>query len=182
MARSDDLHTLPPGLPIPVNDGACDHLPGSAWPAVPLLATSGRVVSLSQLSSKWIVVYFYPRTGLPDQDPPGGMQLWDAIPGARGCTPQACSYRDHHAELRELGCHVFGIMFWDTSTNVLEKRHLVRYNWLEKTITATVVTVGFIAGDVPTRLMVLIFLTNWLWIPAIAYYDLALRRVAKAPR
>ena len=77
---------------------------------------------------------------------------------------------------------MFGIMFWDTSTNVLEKRHLVRYNWLEKTITATVVTVGFIAGDVPIRLMVLIFLTNWLWIPAIAYYDLALRRVAKASR
>ena len=63
------------------------------WPAVELLSTRGRLVSLRDVGAEWLVVYCYPRTGLPDRDPPGGLAVWDAIPGTRGCTPQACSYR-----------------------------------------------------------------------------------------
>ena len=73
---------------------------------------------------------------------------------------------------------MFGCMFFETSRDVLGKRHLIKYNWIEKTITASVVTIGFLEGDIPARLMLLIVLTNWLWIPAILFYDLRLRRVA----
>jgi peroxiredoxin len=61
-----------------------------------------------------VVVYFHPRTGLPDQEPPGGSHVWNSIPGARGCTPQACSYRDHYKELKALGAEVFGVSTQDT--------------------------------------------------------------------
>ena len=100
-----DLHTLPEGLPEPTDDGACDHLPGLDLPSVPLTSTSGGEVDLSALTGT-TVVYCYPLTGRPDQEPPGG---WDEIPGARGCTPQSCAFRDHHAELRDLGARVFGL-------------------------------------------------------------------------
>jgi len=109
MARSDDLHSLPAGLPIPVDDGACGHLTGVELPDVLLPSTDGRSVGLRQVTEEWLVLYFYPRTGLPDQDPPGGLEVWDAIPGARGCTPQACAYRDHHAELSRAGAGVYGV-------------------------------------------------------------------------
>ena len=126
MARSDDLYKLPDDLPVPADDGACDHLTGMAWPAVALPATSGRTVSLAAAAEPWLVVYCYPRTGLPDQDPPGGLQAWDSIPGARGCTPQACAYRDHHAELRSLGCAVFGVSTQTTEyqREAAERLHL----------------------------------------------------------
>jgi hypothetical protein len=71
---------------------------------------------------------------------------------------------------------MFGCMFLETSRDVVGKRHLVKYNWIEKTITATAITLGYVAGDVPGRLMGLIVLTNWIWIPVILGYDLALRR------
>ena len=77
---------------------------------------------------------------------------------------------------------MFGLMFWDTSSDVVGKRHLIRYNWLEKTITATAITVGYVGGDVPARLMTLIVLTNWLWIPAILYYDVMVRRLVREPQ
>jgi peroxiredoxin len=109
MSRADDLYTLPAGLPVPVDDGACDHLRGMELPALELPSTRGRRVSLREVESRWVVVYCYPRTGLPDAEPPGGLAAWDAIPGTRGCTPQSCAYRDHHAELRALGAEVFGI-------------------------------------------------------------------------
>ena len=112
--RSDDLYSLPGGLPIPVDDGACDHLPGAAWPALALPSTAGGTVALAEVDTDWQVLYFYPRTGQPDRDPPGGLKRWDAIPGSRGCTPQACAYRDHHDELRAFGCRVFGISTQDT--------------------------------------------------------------------
>lgn len=112
--RSDDLHSLPGGLPIPVDDGACDHLPGAAWPALALPSSAGGTVSLAEVDTDWQVLYFYPRTGQPDRDPPGGLKKWDAIPGSRGCTPQACAYRDLHAELRALGCRVYGVSTQDT--------------------------------------------------------------------
>lgn len=74
---------------------------------------------------------------------------------------------------------MFGCMFYDTSRDVIGKRHLIKYNWIEKTITASVITLGYASGDIPARLMLLIVLTNWLWIPAIFYYDVAVRRVAR---
>ena len=115
--RSDDLYSLPDNLPIPMDDGACDHLAGMAWPSAELPSTDGALVSLAAVAKEtpWLVVYFYPRTGLPDQDPPGGLAVWDAIPGARGCTPQACAYRDHHAELRARGARIFGVSTQDTA-------------------------------------------------------------------
>lgn len=97
---------LPADLPRPVDDGASDHLPGRRLPNVEVLATDGTMVDLSAVSSPWTVVYIYPRTGVPGVDPPNG---WDDIPGARGCTPQSCSFRDVHADLAALGATVFGL-------------------------------------------------------------------------
>lgn len=105
MARSDDLYTLPDGLPAPVDDGRCDHLPGTGLPAVALASTGGGTVDLSTVRGT-VVVYCYPRTGRPDQPLVEG---WNAIPGARGCTPQTCSFRDHHREITELGARVYGL-------------------------------------------------------------------------
>ena len=99
------LSELPADLPVPIDDGACDHLVGRAVPALSLVATTGPAVDLSQRPGR-VVVYAYPRTGEPDR-PPG--PDWDAIPGARGCTPEACAFRDHHAEIAELGAEVFGL-------------------------------------------------------------------------
>ena len=107
--RSDDLYVLPPDLPAPVDDGGAAHLPGLTLPAIALPSTGGRKVRLDEPGSGHTVVYCYPRTGLPDQDAPGGTAMWDAIPGARGCTPQSCGYRDHYQELRALGARVFGL-------------------------------------------------------------------------
>ena len=100
-----DLHTLPKNLPVPMDDGACNHLVGSRIPAVALVATSGHRVDLSTYAG-CLVVYFYPMLGRPDSPPLVG---WNEIPGARGCTPQACAFRDHQAELKQLGAEVFGV-------------------------------------------------------------------------
>jgi len=105
MARSDNLYELPKDLPVPVDDGACDHLSGMRLPAVPLKSTAGHIVDLASLPGK-TVVYCYPRTGKPDEEPPRG---WNKIPGARGCTPQSCAFRDHHKELQATGARLFGL-------------------------------------------------------------------------
>jgi peroxiredoxin len=106
MARSDNVYQLPADLPVPEDDGACDHLTGMRLPPVALPATGGGSVDLSALAG-WSIVYCYPRTGRPDEASPAG---WNAIPGARGCTPQSCGYRDHYQELRDLGAdRVFGL-------------------------------------------------------------------------
>jgi hypothetical protein len=76
---------------------------------------------------------------------------------------------------------MFGCMFYDTSRDVVGKRHLIKYNWIEKTITAAVITLGYANGDVPPRLMLLIVFTNWLWIPLVLYYDLAVHRLVQRP-
>ncbi len=96
---------LPEGLPVPGDDGACDHLPGMTLPPIELPSTKGHAVELASLPGR-VVVYIYPRTGRPDQAPVAG---WDQIPGARGCTPQSCAFRDHHQELSDLGAAVFGL-------------------------------------------------------------------------
>ena len=101
----DSYEALPDNLPRPVDDGACNHLVGMELPKIKLLATDGSLIDLSSLSNK-VVVYCYPMTGEPGVPLPDG---WDEIPGARGCTPQTCSYRDHHKELAALGADVFGL-------------------------------------------------------------------------
>ncbi|MEA2512692.1 MAG: hypothetical protein QOJ59_2179 [Thermomicrobiales bacterium] len=110
MPHTDYLYQLPEDLPRPADDGACDHLVGLAVPSIPLVATSGGLVDLASLDGRTIV-YIYPRTGRPDQELPTG---WNEIPGARGCTPQSCAFRDHHAELQALGARVFGLSAQDT--------------------------------------------------------------------
>jgi peroxiredoxin len=99
-------------IPTPEDDGATRHLPGTKLPAVPLQATSGASVDLAALPGR-TVVYAYPRTGRPDIANPEG---WDMIPGARGCSPQSCSFRDHFAELRTLGVRqLYGLSTQDTA-------------------------------------------------------------------
>jgi peroxiredoxin len=107
--RSDDLYQLPADLPVPVDDGAAKHLVGLRLPPIALPSTNGSSVRLDQLNVPFTVVYCYPRTGRPDADAPGGTADWNAIPGARGCTPQSCAYRDHYQELRQLGATVYGL-------------------------------------------------------------------------
>ncbi len=103
--------TLPPNLPAPDDDGACDHLPGSRLPSLLLPAHNGSRVDLALLSQlNRVVIFCYPRTGRP------GVALregWDAIPGARGCTPQSCAFRDEHAAFASLGTAVFGLSTQD---------------------------------------------------------------------
>jgi len=111
MGSQENIHEVPQGIPVPTDDGACDHLPGMRLPSVSLMSTAGDQVDLSALMGTTIV-YCYPLTGRPDQNLPPG---WDEIPGARGCTPQSCAFRDHHAELRELGARVFGLSAQDTA-------------------------------------------------------------------
>jgi len=104
--RSDNIHELPKDLPVPQDDGACRHLDGMRLPQIALRSTAGRSVDISWLPGTTIV-YCYPRTGRPDEESPPG---WNAIPGARGCTPQSCAFRDHYQELRRAGvAHVFGL-------------------------------------------------------------------------
>jgi peroxiredoxin len=97
---------LPSDLPVPVDDGAADHLTGAALPHISLRSTAGRMVDLSQLTAARTIVFCYPMTGVPGKPLPSG---WDLIPGARGCTPQTCSFRDHFEALRDLQAEVFGL-------------------------------------------------------------------------
>jgi peroxiredoxin len=107
--RSDNLYQLPANLPVPLDDGAAGHLPGLALPAVSLPSTAGGVVRLDAPALSLAVVYCYPRTGRPDAVALGSTESWNAIPGARGCTPQSCAYRDHYSELQRLGAAVYGL-------------------------------------------------------------------------
>jgi peroxiredoxin len=102
-----DPYTLPDDLPVPEDDGACDHLPGRSLPALRLRATTGGEVELAELGREGTAVLFiYPRTGRPGEALPTG---WDLIPGARGCTPQSCAFRDLHGEFAERGVEVVGL-------------------------------------------------------------------------
>lgn len=101
-----DLLQLPDDLPVPADDGAADHLLGLRLPALDLGDTAGGTVRLTDFSSRWLVLYVYPRTGGPGIDLPDD---WDLIPGARGCTPQSCAFRDHFAELQDLDATVWGV-------------------------------------------------------------------------
>jgi peroxiredoxin len=119
---STPLNQLPSNLPVPVDDGACDHLPGTRLPDIDLGSTSGATANLAALPGR-TVVYCYPRTGRPDRELPEG---WDAIPGARGCTPQSCAFRDHYQNLQDLGAGVFGLstQTTDYQREAVERLHL----------------------------------------------------------
>ena len=114
--------TMPDDLPRPIDDGACDHLIGMKLPDIELMATDGSLVNLSSQSGK-TVIYCYPMTGKPGVPLPDG---WDNIPGARGCTPQSCSFRDHHGELSALGADVYGLSTQNTDyqQEMAERLHL----------------------------------------------------------
>ena len=118
-----DPTVLPEDLPVPRDDGAARHLAGARLPALALAATDGAQVDLSALAGR-TVVYVYPRTGRPGQASPSG---WDGIPGARGCTPQSCGFRDHFAELKRLGvAQLFGLSTQDTDyqREAVQRLHL----------------------------------------------------------
>jgi peroxiredoxin len=116
-------HTLPTGLPVPIDDGAADHLRGAAVPALTLSSTAGGVVDLAALAGRPAVLFFYPRTG------EGGKSAgpeWDRIPGARGCTPQSCAFRDVHGAFTALGVTVAGVstQTTDYQQEFVERTHL----------------------------------------------------------
>jgi peroxiredoxin len=100
-----DFFPLPKDLPVPIDDGAAAHLVGLELPDVSLVSTNGMKINLRELTGRW-VIYVYPMTGRPGVPLPDG---WDGIPGARGCTPQSCNFRDHYAELKALHTGVFGL-------------------------------------------------------------------------
>ncbi len=126
MAEAPGKHDptyLPSGIPVPQDDGAARHLTGRKLPDLALPATRGGAVNLALLAGR-TVLYIYPRTGVPGVDLPPG---WDDIPGARGCTPQSCGFRDHFAELKALGVpHLFGLSTQDTDyqREAAERLHL----------------------------------------------------------
>lgn len=110
-----DFHKLPEDLPAPEDDGAADHLADAAVPSIELQRTDGERVDLAAAAEALLVVYVYPQTGVPGRPVPAG---WDRIPGARGCTPQSCAFRDSAQELADLGATVFGL-----SAQPLEEQH-----------------------------------------------------------
>jgi peroxiredoxin len=119
-----DYMTLPGDLPVPHDDGAADHLPGMTMPSLTLSTSDGGRVNLADESSGRIVVYLYPLTGRAGVDLPEG---WDAIPGARGCSTEACDFRDHYADLRSAGvAGVWGMSSQDPEyqAEVVERLHL----------------------------------------------------------
>jgi peroxiredoxin len=101
----DDPYVLPEGLPVPEDDGGADHLTGLEIPSLVLPSSQGPV-DLAELAAERLVLYVYPRAGRPGVPMPPG---WDEIPGARGCTPQSCGFRDHAAELASFGARVAGV-------------------------------------------------------------------------
>ncbi|MCD1286120.1 MerR family transcriptional regulator [Brevibacterium sp. GP-SGM9] len=106
-----DYTTLPDGLPVPEDDGAADHLPGTAIPDLTLPSSDGGSIKLGNLGPGRVVIYLYPLTGRPGVDLPDG---WDSIPGARGCSTEACNFRDHFDDLKSAGAElVYGLSSQD---------------------------------------------------------------------
>jgi peroxiredoxin len=110
VAGGHDVSTLPPDLPAPEDDGACDHLPGMRVPSLALRATDGGELRLDELPGR-TVLFCYPRTGRPEEELPPG---WDSIPGASGCSAETCGFRDRHEQLTDLGVRVLALSTQDT--------------------------------------------------------------------
>ena len=115
-----DVLTLPPGLPVPVDDGAADHLRGAVVPVLSLPSTAGGAVDLAAFARGPAVLFFYPRSG--EAGKPAGPE-WDLIPGARGCTPQSCAFRDVHGEFQALGVTLAGV---STQTTEYQQEFVTR--------------------------------------------------------
>ena len=117
-----NVYEIPPGLPIPQDDGSTDHLKGLRLPTVSLKATNGTTINFGDIFSR-LIIYCYPMTGQPNVALPDG---WDQIPGARGCTPQSCSFRDHYQELQALGAEVVGLSVQTTEyqKEMVDRLHL----------------------------------------------------------
>jgi peroxiredoxin len=117
-----DPYTLPPDLPVPEDDGGADHLVGMTVPPLTLASSEGPI-ALGEWAAQRLVLYVYPRAGRPGRPLAPG---WDAIPGARGCTPQSCGFRDHHAELEALGARVLGLsaQSLDDQVEFAERNHM----------------------------------------------------------
>jgi peroxiredoxin len=123
MMDERSLTTLPPDLPVPVDDGAAAHLAGMRLPHVTLPATDEGAVDLAAVPGL-VVVFAYPRTGRPGEA--SLVEDWDMIPGARGCTPHTCGFRDLHAEFGALGARIFGLSTQDTpyQREMVERMHV----------------------------------------------------------
>jgi peroxiredoxin len=119
LVSQSDYTQLPPNLPVPTDDGACDHLPGTKLPEIALRSTGGGTVTLAKREGTTIV-YCYPMSGVPGVPLPDG---WDQIPGARGCTPQSCGFRDRHEQFKGLNVTVYGL---STQTSEYQKEFAAR--------------------------------------------------------
>lgn len=119
MSQTRDF-PLPANLPRPNDDGAADHLRGMSLPRIVLPSTAGRMVDLSEIHSSTTVIFCYPMTGVPGKALPEG---WDEIPGARGCTPQTCGFRDLHHDFVKLGASVLGL---STQTTEYQREMVTR--------------------------------------------------------
>ena len=117
-----NYNQLPPDLPIPIDDGATNHLIGMTLPNISLKSTRGDSISVGNFNGK-LVIYCYPMTGQPNVPLPEG---WDQIPGARGCTPQSCSFRDHYQDIQALGAEVIGlsVQTTDYQKEMADRLHL----------------------------------------------------------
>jgi peroxiredoxin len=122
VPRADDIHAIPEDLPIPEDDGAADHLLNAVVPPIALKATTGETIRLDEAEQR-TVLFCYPRTGRPDEELPPG---WNAIPGARGCTPEACSFRDAYQQFADLGVRVLALSTQqpDYQREMAERLHL----------------------------------------------------------
>lgn len=120
-----NLNDLPENLPKPVDDGMANHLSGHAIPNISLAATTGENVALIEIFRKPTVLFIYPRAGSP-LEPNTDPELWDTIPGARGCTPQSCSFRDLHQEFKTLGVHIYGLSMQSPAAQkeFVERNHI----------------------------------------------------------
>lgn len=118
-----NLNQLPDNLPIPTDDGACLHLQNAAIPSLMLESTRNRVMDLEELTKTLTIFFFYPRTGEVNSPTPEG---WDMIPGARGCTPQSCGFRDLYQEFLDLKFQVFGVSSQTTpyQQEFVERNHV----------------------------------------------------------
>lgn len=121
----NNLNDLPQNLPKPFDDGMADHLTGLAIPNIKLPATTGTELLLTEIFKKRTVLFIYPRAGSP-LEPNTNPELWDSIPGARGCTPQSCGFRDLHEEFKKLGLNLFGlsIQSHEVQKEFVERNHI----------------------------------------------------------
>ncbi len=119
----DKSFELPPNLPIPEDDGSCAHLEGTSMPSLVLHTTDEREVNFSELAKTPTVIFIYPRTGIPTER---ASDDWDLIPGARGCTPQSCGFRDLYNDFKQLGYNVFGLSCQTTEyqQEFVERNHI----------------------------------------------------------